>query len=53
MPLSRLVSHKHPCEMRGKKSGIALAVNRNVTKEVFRTAEKETEREFVVLKQGE
>jgi hypothetical protein len=26
MPLSRLVSYKHPCEMRAKNSGIALAV---------------------------
>ena len=53
MPLSRLFSYKHPCELGGKNSGTALAVTAYVTTKVLRTAEKETEREVVVLKQGE
>jgi hypothetical protein len=48
MPLTRLVSHKHPCEMNVRNSGIVFAVSTERDEEGFRSVEKETEREFVV-----
>jgi hypothetical protein len=44
------MSGTNPVTALGGDSGIALAVSPNVTNEVFRTAEKQTERGFVVLK---